>query len=74
MPRCQMDAAVENTGIYWKPVGNVLKRTFEVLSVHPAHRNAVSGEKTSTTIISIFLIFKQSRYSDLFTSSHAFFR
>jgi len=38
--------AMESTGIYWKPVFNVLEDSFRVLLVNAAHIKAVPGRKT----------------------------
>lgn len=38
--------AMESTGIYWKPVFNLLEGTFKVLLVNAAHIKAVPGRKT----------------------------
>lgn len=38
--------AMEATGVYWKPVWNVLEGHFELLLVNAAHIKAVPGRKT----------------------------
>ena len=38
--------AMESTGVYWKPVYNLLDGRFEVLVVNPEHIKALSGRKT----------------------------
>jgi transposase len=38
--------AMESTGIYWKPVWNVLEGQFELLLVNAQHIKAVPGRKT----------------------------
>src|SRR6201982_2761158 len=38
--------AMESTGVYWKPVWNILAEQFEVLLVNAQHINAVPGRKT----------------------------
>jgi len=38
--------AMESTGIYWKPVFNILEDSFKVLLVNAAHIKAVPGRKT----------------------------
>jgi len=38
--------AMESTGIYWKPVWNVLEGHFELLLANPQHMKAVPGRKT----------------------------
>ena len=38
--------AMESTGVYWKPVWNVLEGTFALLLVNPQHVKAVPGRKT----------------------------
>jgi transposase len=38
--------AMESTGVYWKPVYNILEDQFEVMVVNAAHIKAVPGRKT----------------------------
>jgi len=38
--------ALESTGVYWKPVWNILEGSFEVLLVNAQHIKAVPGRKT----------------------------
>ena len=38
--------AMESTGVYWKPVWNLLEDDFALLLVNPAHMKAVPGRKT----------------------------
>lgn len=38
--------AMESTGVYWKPVYNLLDGRFEVLVVNPEHVKVLSGRKT----------------------------
>jgi transposase len=38
--------AMESTGIYWKPIWNVLEGRFSLLLVNPGHVKAVPGRKT----------------------------
>ena len=38
--------AMESTGIYWRPVFNVLESRFEVILVNAQHMKAVPGHKT----------------------------
>lgn len=38
--------AMESTGIYWKPVFNILERHFEILFVNARHIKYVPGHKT----------------------------
>jgi len=38
--------AMESTGVYWKPVFNVLERDFEVILVNARHVKNVPGHKT----------------------------
>jgi transposase len=38
--------AMESTGVYWKPVYNILEDQFDVLVVNAAHIKAVPGRKT----------------------------
>jgi transposase len=39
-------AAMESTGVYWKPIWNILEGSFELLLVNPYHIKAVPGHKT----------------------------
>jgi transposase len=38
--------AMESTGVYWKPVYNLLEGSFELMLVNAAHIKAVPGRKT----------------------------
>jgi len=38
--------AIESTGVYWKPVFNILEGSLEVVLVNPLHVKALSGHKT----------------------------
>src|SRR5438128_11157395 len=38
--------AMESTGVYWKPVYNILEGSFELLVVNAQHLKAVPGRKT----------------------------
>ncbi len=38
--------AMESTGVYWKPIFNLLEGSFKVLLVNAAHIKAVPGRKT----------------------------
>jgi len=38
--------AMESTGVYWKPIFNLLEGEFEVLLVNPTHIKHVPGRKT----------------------------
>ena len=38
--------AMESTGVYWKPVYNILERQFELLVFNAQHLKAVPGRKT----------------------------
>lgn len=38
--------AMESTGVYWKPVWNLLEGEFDLLLVNPQHIKAVPGRKT----------------------------
>jgi len=38
--------AMESTGVYWKPIYNLLEASFEILLVNAAHVKAVPGRKT----------------------------
>ena len=42
---CQV-VAMESTGVYWKPIWNVLEEELELLLVNAAHLKAVPGRKT----------------------------
>src|SRR5260221_138612 len=44
---CQM-VAMESTGVYWKPIWNVLEEELELLLVNAQHIKAVPGRKTDT--------------------------
>ena len=43
--RCTV-VAMESTGVYWKPIFNLLEGDFEVLLVNPTHIKQVPGRKT----------------------------
>ncbi|WP_299800066.1 transposase, partial [uncultured Carboxylicivirga sp.] len=38
--------AMESTGVYWKPVFNILEEEFEILLVNARHIKNVPGQKT----------------------------
>jgi transposase len=38
--------AMESTGVYWKPIFNLLEGDFTVMLVNPAHIKQVPGRKT----------------------------
>ena len=38
--------AMESTGVYWRPVFNILEGLFEVILVNAQHMKAVPGKKT----------------------------
>lgn len=38
--------AMEATGVYWKPVWNILEEQFELLLVNPQHLKSIPGKKT----------------------------
>ncbi len=38
--------AMESTGVYWKPLYNMLEGQFELLLVNPQHIKAIAGRKT----------------------------
>lgn len=38
--------AMESTGVYWKPIFNILEDEFEVMLVNPTHLKYVKGRKT----------------------------
>lgn len=40
--------AMESTGVYWKPVWNVLEANFHVVLANAQHIRAVPGRKTDT--------------------------
>lgn len=42
------DVAMESTGIYWKPVFNVLEADFKIMLVNARHVKNVPGHKTDT--------------------------
>src|SRR6266571_5050121 len=42
---CQV-VAMESTGVYWKPIWNVLEAELELLLVNAQHLKAVPGRKT----------------------------
>jgi transposase len=44
--RAVTHVAMESTGVYWKPVYNLLEGSFELLLVNAAHLKAVPGRKT----------------------------
>jgi transposase len=39
-------AAIESTGVYWKPVFNILENAVEVILINPEHARALRGRKT----------------------------
>jgi transposase len=41
--------AMESTGVYWKPIWNLLEGVFTLLLVNPRHMKAVPGRKTDVT-------------------------
>jgi len=41
--------AMESTGVYWKPVYNLLEGAFEILVVNPDHVKKISGRKTDVS-------------------------
>ena len=44
---CQM-VAMESTGVYWKPIWNVLEEELALMLVNAQHIKAVPGRKTDT--------------------------
>src|SRR5512136_2621672 len=40
------DVAMESTGVYWKPVFNILEDSLEVILVNARHAKNVPGRKT----------------------------
>ena len=51
--------AIESTGVYWKPVFNILEGSLKVVLVNPLHVKAISGHKTDVR--------GAERLADLFT-------
>ena len=43
---CITHVAMESTGVYWKPVYNILESDFEILLVNARHIKNVPGQKT----------------------------
>lgn len=43
---CITHVAMESTGVYWKPVFNILEEDFEILLVNARHIKNVPGQKT----------------------------
>lgn len=44
-------AALESTGVYWKPLYNLLEGAFELLLVNAQHIKAVPGRKTDPSCL-----------------------
>jgi transposase len=42
------NVAMESTGVFWKPVWNLLEANFELILVNPQHIKQVPGRKTDT--------------------------
>jgi transposase len=40
------EVAMESTGVFWKPIWNILEGFFQLLLVNPAHMKNVPGRKT----------------------------
>lgn len=38
--------AMESTGVYWKPVFNILEEDFQIVLVNPSHIKSIPGDKT----------------------------
>jgi transposase len=38
--------AMESTGVYWRPIFNILEATFQVILVNAQHMKAIPGRKT----------------------------
>jgi len=38
--------AIESTGVYWKPVFNILEDALTVILINPEHAQALRGRKT----------------------------
>jgi transposase len=60
---------MESTGVYWKPVWNLLEGQFEVLLVNAQHIKAVPGRKTDQKdkllVIAYYILRDGTRYNDL---------
>lgn len=41
-----MQVAIESTGVYWKPVFNILEDALTVILINPEHAHALRGRKT----------------------------
>ncbi len=57
--------AMEATGVYWKPVYNLLEDSFELLVVNARHIKAVPGRKTVNVITRWFSVFFRARKCDI---------
>lgn len=44
--KCVTHVAMESTGVYWKPVFNILEEDFEIILVNARHVKNVPGHKT----------------------------
>jgi len=45
---CCTHVALESTGVYWKPIFNLMEGLFEIVLVNAQHMKAVPGRKTDT--------------------------
>ena len=43
--------ALESTGVYWKPIFNILEADFEVVLVNAKHLKNVPGRKTDVAAL-----------------------
>ena len=43
-------AALESTGVYWKPIHNLLETELEVLLINAQHIKAIPGRKTDVKL------------------------
>jgi transposase len=43
---CCTHVAIESTGVYWKPVFNILEDALTVILINPEHAHALRGRKT----------------------------
>ena len=45
--------AMESTGVFWKPIYNLLEEHFSIVLVNPAHCQQVPGRKTDVKRLSV---------------------
>jgi transposase len=43
--------AMESTGVYWKPVWNILEEHFQMVLANAQHIKAVPGRKTDISLL-----------------------